>query len=128
MSFRRSALRDVGGFDGRYWTNAEDLDLGLRLTQSGHTLRYLPEAKVYHQRTDDAESLERTMRAWYSNGYLARKRNHSSAWQMVVGSARRLVTYPIADLLIHRDPGLARLSWRLGWAKLVAIWATKRSS
>jgi len=122
MSFRADALREIGGFDTRYRTNAEDMDIGFRLTQEGHRLRYTPDAKVYHQRADDEASLAHTMRAWYGNAYLARKVNKAHPWTMFAGTLRRTVTHPLADILITRDAALARLSWKLGWLKLDAIW------
>ncbi|MGI8507297.1 MAG: glycosyltransferase family 2 protein [Solirubrobacteraceae bacterium] len=46
---RRAAFEAVGGFDGRQWMYAEDLDLGWRLHQHGWTTRYEPRARVLHE-------------------------------------------------------------------------------
>jgi hypothetical protein len=52
MSFRRSALLDIGGFDEHYLHNAlwEEVDASLRLLTAGFTLWYCAEARVTHER------------------------------------------------------------------------------
>lgn len=122
MSFRLSALREVGGFNAAFRTNGEDIDVGLRLGAAGFRLRYLPGAKVYHQRTDDELSLTRTMEAWCVAAYHAKCVNQHQPWRVFAGTLRRIVVDPCSDLLFERDPVLARLSWRIGWAKLRALW------
>jgi GT2 family glycosyltransferase len=126
MSFRSNALRKVGGFNVAFRTNGEDMDVGLRLNAAGFRLRYLPGAKVYHQRTDDESSLKRTMEAWYAAAYRAKYVNRYQPWKMFAGTLRRIVADPLSDLLIGRDLALARLSWQIGWVKLNAIWQTAR--
>lgn len=121
MSYRRSALEAIGGFDPGYLTNAEDVDVGLRLTQAGYKLRYLPNAQVFHQRHDDETSLKRAMRNWYKAGYRARYLNRAQPWRLFLGTARRLLADPLSDLLIARDAHMAYLSWQMGWLKLRAL-------
>jgi glycosyltransferase involved in cell wall biosynthesis len=122
MSFRVEALRHVGGFNPVFHTNSEDVDIGYRLNDIGYRLRYLPQAKVYHQRTDDRASLLRTMTTWYTAAYYAKWINHRRPWTLFVGSLRRLITDPLFDLLIAHDPTLARISFTIGCVKLVALW------
>jgi GT2 family glycosyltransferase len=52
MSFRRNVLVESGGFDEHYKQNAlwEEVDLCLRLLQTGKTLWYCADAKVTHLR------------------------------------------------------------------------------
>jgi GT2 family glycosyltransferase len=59
MALYRSAMQEVGGFDerlgvGSAYPSAEDVDLGLRLLESGYQIQYVPDAVVYHRawRTD----------------------------------------------------------------------------
>jgi hypothetical protein len=54
MSFLRSALTGIGGFDERYRSNAlwEEVDCCLRLLAAGHALWYCADAKVKHCRED----------------------------------------------------------------------------
>ena len=126
MSFRREALARVGGFDLAFHANGEDMDIGMRLTAAGYRLRYVPGARVYHQRTDDETSLKRTMSAWYSAAYRARKANRQYPWKLFAGTLRRIIADPVADLVHHRDPEMARLSWQIGWIKLHALWQAAR--
>lgn len=121
MSYRLNALRSVGGFNENFRTNGEDLDVGIRLNAAGYRLRYLPEAKVYHQRTDDEASLKRTMVAWHTGAYYAKRVNNYQAWHVLAGALRRLVVDPLSDLFVRRDLSLARLSWQIGWLKLAAL-------
>jgi GT2 family glycosyltransferase len=48
LLLRRSAFDAVGGFDGRQWMYAEDLDVGWRLDAAGWRTRYEPAARVGH--------------------------------------------------------------------------------
>jgi GT2 family glycosyltransferase len=52
MSFKRSALLSIGGFDECYRSNAlwEDIDCSLRMIGCGHRLYYCANAKVRHLR------------------------------------------------------------------------------
>ena len=45
---RRETLAAVRGFDERYFLYWEDADLGRRLRNAGHTIRYVPTATVVH--------------------------------------------------------------------------------
>lgn len=128
MSFRIDALREIGGFDPAFRTNAEDVDVSFRLTAAGYRLHYVPEARVYHQRTDDKDSLLRTMAAWYRGAYHARRRNGRQPWRLYVGTARRLATEPMHDLFVQRDPALARLSLTVGLTKISALWQARQES
>lgn len=58
--FRREAVLDVGGYDERYRTNAEDGEISVRLRHRGYGLCYTPAARAYHLRRDTLESLLRT--------------------------------------------------------------------
>jgi glycogen(starch) synthase len=55
MSFRRSVLLSVGGFDDHYRSNAlwEEIDCCLRILAGRHALHYCAEAKVRHLRRQD---------------------------------------------------------------------------
>jgi len=46
--FRRSALRDIEGFDPRIFMYGEDVDLSWRLRAKGWKLRYVPQAAAVH--------------------------------------------------------------------------------
>jgi len=127
MSFRVDALREIGGFNPAFRTNAEDMDVSFRLKRAGYRLRYLPDAKVYHQRTDDEASLVRAITAWYEAAYRARWVNNAHPSRLFAGTLRRLVADPLADLIVEHDWEMARLSWRIGWIKLGVIWRVSRT-
>ena len=46
---RRSILKDIGGFDEKFFLYYEDVDLCLRATQAGWEVWHVPEAVVEHQ-------------------------------------------------------------------------------
>jgi len=50
LLLRRSAFRQVGGFDERYFMYMEDVDLGDRLGRAGWCSVYVPSAEVLHHR------------------------------------------------------------------------------
>lgn len=49
MLVRRTVFDQTGGFDPRYFIYEEDVELCLRVRKSGWTIRYAPEALVYHR-------------------------------------------------------------------------------
>ncbi|MBN1641298.1 MAG: glycosyltransferase [Anaerolineae bacterium] len=126
MSWRLDCLREVGGFDASLRTNGEDVDMGLRMRAAGYRMRYLPAARVYHQRTDDVASLTRTMVAWCVAAYVVRRRNRAQPWRSFVRTAYRLTFDPLSDLIVRRDLALAVLSWRITRAKLRGLWRAAR--
>src|ERR1019366_9044507 len=46
--FRRDVLERLNGFDERYGSYLEDVDLGLRCLRQGLTGVYVPDAAAYH--------------------------------------------------------------------------------
>jgi len=46
--YRRSALRELGGFDEDYFCYVEDVDLGFRLRLAGHHCLYVPLSVAHH--------------------------------------------------------------------------------
>lgn len=50
MAFRRSALRAIGGFDPRYRTAGDDVDICWRLQEADETLGFHAAAMVWHHR------------------------------------------------------------------------------
>jgi GT2 family glycosyltransferase len=62
--FRKDAVLAVGGYNERYRTNFEDVDMCIRLLQAGHKLIFEPRAVAYHLRQDTVRTLLRT--SWRS--------------------------------------------------------------
>jgi GT2 family glycosyltransferase len=46
--YRRSALREIGGFDEDYFCYVEDVDLGFRLRLAGYRCLYVPQSIAHH--------------------------------------------------------------------------------
>jgi len=121
MAYRSDVLRKIGGFNSEFLTNAEDVEVGLRLNDAGYRLRYLPDAIVYHRRTDDEMSLRKTMVSWHVAGYHARQLNKAHPWKIIVGILRRAFTDPLLDLITKRNIRMAQLSWKIRWDILRAL-------
>ncbi len=48
MMIRRSALKDTGNFEGKYFMYVEDIDLCYRMWQNGWEVHYVPYSEVRH--------------------------------------------------------------------------------
>ena len=126
-AYRCDALRAVGGFNTGLRTNAEDVDIGLRLRRAGYRLVYLPTARVYHQRADTLPSLVKTMDRWYYWAARVRHAQGDQPWRLFGGVARSLVWHPTQDLLSGR-PDLAAIDLLMAGVKARAIvrgWAAR---
>lgn len=62
--FRTEVLRKLSGYDHRYRTNYEDVDLSIRLLQAGYRLCFDPRAVMRHMRRDTFSSVLRTSWRW----------------------------------------------------------------
>jgi glycosyltransferase involved in cell wall biosynthesis len=121
-SYKREILLKVGGFDPFFRASAgEEVDLGYRLKRAGYHLDYISNAKVFHQRVDGLESLMKTQASYFYWSYLAKKYNHERPLSLFIGTARRLFTDPLADLLIHRDVFQAKISLLMFGHKIRAL-------
>jgi GT2 family glycosyltransferase len=56
MAFRRTCLEEIGGFDPRFRTAGDDVDLCWRLQQRGWTLGFSPAAMVWHHRRNSVRA------------------------------------------------------------------------
>jgi len=69
--FRKSAVREAGGYDESMRTNGEDTDISRRLREKGWDLLYDPEPLVVHLRHDTARSILDTYWRWWRFGVRA---------------------------------------------------------
>lgn len=127
MAYRRQALVEIGGFDVNLRSNAEDIDVGYRLIDSGHKLYYSPSAIVYHQRTDTRESLYRTMYQWYYWAFLVKHKHRRNPWKLIGGVLRRfLLREPWEDMFVNKNLNLVQLDVEITYIKLKAIYQAAR--
>ena len=69
--FRKSAVREAGGYDESMRTNGEDTDISERLRDKGWDLLYDPEPLVVHLRHDTVRSILDTYWRWWRFGVRA---------------------------------------------------------
>jgi cellulose synthase/poly-beta-1,6-N-acetylglucosamine synthase-like glycosyltransferase len=67
--YRVSALKNIGGYNPKYTTNFEDVDISTRLKKAGHLLVYDPSATCYHLKQDNLISVLTTARRWSFYSY-----------------------------------------------------------
>ncbi len=122
MGYPVSSLDAAGGFDTRLKTNAEDVDIGYRLTDLGHRLFYTPQAKVFHQRKDNRVTLQKMMYNWYYWAFLVKHKNKRNGWSLAVGTVNRMLWKDtLIDLFYRRSIALAQLDLTLSMVKFRAI-------
>jgi len=68
MAARISSLKKVGGWNERYITNFEDVDLCQRLRKAGFNLVYAPTCRAEHLRRDTVQSVLKTFWNWHYQG------------------------------------------------------------
>lgn len=119
-AYRRAALLRIGGFNTALRTNAEDVEVGLRLRAAGHRLVYTPAAVVYHQRADSVESLVKTMERWYYWATVVRRAHGDQPWRLYGGAVRGVTTQPLRDAADGRFD-LLPLDARIAWVKARAV-------
>jgi GT2 family glycosyltransferase len=107
--FRKDAVLAVGGYNERYRTNFEDVDLCERLLAAGHKLVFEPRAVAFHQRRDSIRSVIRTSWNWdfyfhyfrggYNNIWLKILLNFRAARALIWSHLRhRLFSFLLVDL------------------------------
>jgi len=74
-AFKREKLIEVGLYDPRFRTNAEDIDICLRLKSQGYKLVYDPRMTVFHLRGDNVSSLLKLIYRSHYFGTLAYLKN-----------------------------------------------------
>ena len=113
MSYRKSVLEAVGGFDEGFPVAAgEDADLKLRIVQAGHQLAYVPVWVTHLQSYDGARFRRQCLTRGLGRNYFERK--HGAGWP-----SRRVVALRAAKRLLSFGPDLLRMRpRRLAWARL----------
>jgi len=55
MFYRTSVLKELGGFDERFFMYGEDIDLSYRTTQSGYQIDYVPDTSIIHYKGESTK-------------------------------------------------------------------------
>ena len=76
---KREAFDEAAGFDQRFFLYAEDVDLCLRLRQSGWRLRYVADAVVEHDRGASSATAPAATALHYRRSQIAFYRKHRGA-------------------------------------------------
>lgn len=58
MFFRTSCLKEVEGFDERFFMYGEDIDLCYRVTEAGWEIHYVPETSIIHYKGESTKKNE----------------------------------------------------------------------
>ncbi|MBU0483640.1 MAG: glycosyltransferase [Proteobacteria bacterium] len=125
-AYRKEALAQVGGFDELFRTSGEDMDISFRLRKLGYLLAYNPEALVYHQRQDSAQTIKKMTFRHCFWGFLAQKKNKCfqnklTVWQSAFVLVRQLfydgllkgnLRFALLSLQLHAVIGRAWLAAR----------------
>lgn len=71
LLLRRDVFDEVGGFDERFFLYWEDADLCRRMREAGHSVRYVPGARVMHLGGESSRRAHRlATRAFHRSAYL----------------------------------------------------------
>jgi lipopolysaccharide/colanic/teichoic acid biosynthesis glycosyltransferase len=58
MFFRTECLKELGGFDERFFMYGEDIDLCYRATKTGWSIHYVPETSIIHYKGESTKKNE----------------------------------------------------------------------
>ena len=96
MSFRKSALEEVGGFDPIFTAAADDVDICWRLLDKGYQIGFSPSAVVWHHRRASVRGYWRQQFGYgVSESILERKfPNKFNPWGHTFWAGRIYAPYP----------------------------------
>jgi biofilm PGA synthesis N-glycosyltransferase PgaC len=69
MAIRVTAARDLGGWNERFLTNYEDVDICARLKTAGLHSLYSPDCRAWHLRRDNLDTVLETFWRWNHAGF-----------------------------------------------------------
>ena len=103
---RASILDEVGSFDAGYNKIFEEVDLCFRIKHAGHTIRYIPIARIIHHKgASFAQSKILRKQLDFNQGMLRFFKKHKPAWQYVA----LYLSQPISWLVTGLQVLLARI-------------------
>jgi len=101
--FRRELLEEVGLLDTDFHVFQEDYDLCVRARAAGWSVRYVPEARVWHKVSLSTQTGSRNPEYWrlYGRSEALFARKHTD-WPWLTGPVHRL--YVVLRILAERKP------------------------
>ncbi len=100
MSFRKSALEDIGGFDPIFTKAADDVDICWRLLEKGYRIGFSPSAIVWHHRRPSLKAYWR-QQVGYGESEVILERKHPNKfnpWGHTCWAGRIYAPYPFFRL------------------------------
>jgi O-antigen biosynthesis protein len=100
MSFRKAALEDIGGFDPRFTTAADDVDICWRLLEKGYKISFSPSAVVWHHRRPSVKAYWRQQVGYGLSESILEKKfpNKFNPWGHTFWAGRIYAPYPFFRL------------------------------
>ena len=112
-----AALAAAGGWSGSL---TEDLDLTVRLLLAGHTIRYLPEARVWDEKPATLRTAVEQRRRWAQGRTGVRKNRGAKLWKASV--AERSASMMALALRLVLPGRSFRLLFAMALVALAALW------
>jgi GT2 family glycosyltransferase len=101
MSFRKSALEEIGGFDPIFTIAADDVDICWRLMDAGYQIGFSPSAIVWHHARSSVKGYWRQQVGYgVSESILERKTpNKFNSWGHTLWAGRIYAPYPFFQMM-----------------------------
>ncbi len=74
-AYKKEILKEVDGYSNLFRISGEDMDISYRIRNNGYHLAYNPKALVYHQRSDNDQTIKKMTFRHCFWGFLAQKKN-----------------------------------------------------
>jgi GT2 family glycosyltransferase len=120
--YRRTMLRETGGFDGEFFLYCEDTDLGLRAIRAGWTSRYVAEAVVDHRYSHSAGRVSPLKAYFVERNRIALAIKNFPLPMLIAAPLIALARYFWHLIALVRGNGITAEfrrdgngGWRLGW-------------
>jgi GT2 family glycosyltransferase len=125
MLLRAEVVKRLGGFDDRYFLIWEDVDLSMRVRQSGSRIGLVPAARIYHKVSRSFAGLSWMGRYYHTRNRLLLVRSHASTRHVAV-AVGVLVDAAREAVRLLRGGGSLRVAGRIVGTALSAVQAHLR--
>jgi len=123
---RVSELKAVGGWDERFRSAFEDVEISNRLKTVGSRLLYTPACRAWHLKRDTPDSVLRTFWNWNYFGYEEHLSNPTKWSERLAAAWGRYRQYRVED---QQHPSLRMLTLKMAWAWTIRdLYALRKSA